>query len=160
ARRGGCELHHNLRPRPRHRHHPGGGAGSRRRQRADRRARHVPGAARWVRHIRRPRSPQRYDFGELMTQTSDAPTSFATSVDGARTAFDLAGTGPGLLLLHGGGQTRRVWREHGYVARLRESFTVVSVDIRGSGESDKPDGVEAYAIDRMTDDILAVADAA
>jgi pimeloyl-ACP methyl ester carboxylesterase len=34
------------------------------------------------------------------------------------------------------------------------------MDLRGHGESDKPTSVEAYAIDRLTDDIVAVAEAA
>lgn len=87
-------------------------------------------------------------------------TSFAVSEDGTRIAFDVAGKGPGLVLLHGGGQSRRVWHEAGYVARLINQFTVVTIDLRGHGESDKPTSVEAYAVDRLTDDVLAVAEAA
>jgi len=63
-------------------------------------------------------------------------------------------------LLHGGGQSRRVWHEADYVGRLRDAFTVITMDLRGHGESDKPTSVEAYALERLTDDILAVADAA
>ena len=87
-------------------------------------------------------------------------TSFAVSMDGVRIAYDVTGTGPALVLLHGGGQTRRVWQEAGYVTRLSAQFRVVTMDIRGHGESDKPANVEAYAIDRLCDDILSVADAA
>jgi pimeloyl-ACP methyl ester carboxylesterase len=43
---------------------------------------------------------------------------------------------------------------------LRDEFTVITVDLRGHGESDQPTNVEAYAFERLTDDILAVADAA
>lgn len=87
-------------------------------------------------------------------------TVFATSKDRTRIAYDVAGTGPVLLLLHGGGQTRRVWHETGYVDRRRARFTVVAVDLRGHGESDKPTTVEAYQIDCLCEDLLAVADAA
>jgi len=86
-------------------------------------------------------------------------TSFAVSRDGVRVAYDLTGTGPTLMLLHGGGQSRRVWHELGYVGRLRDHFTVVTVDIRGNGESDSPIDVEAYSIDHLEDDVLSVADA-
>jgi pimeloyl-ACP methyl ester carboxylesterase len=85
--------------------------------------------------------------------------SFARSTDGARIAYDATGTGPALILLHGGGQTRRVWHEAGYVARLRDEFTVITIDIRGNGQSDKPTDAGAYAIDHLCDDVLAVADA-
>jgi pimeloyl-ACP methyl ester carboxylesterase len=64
------------------------------------------------------------------------------------------------MLLHGGGQNRQVWHDNGYVARLQSDFTVITIDIRGHGESETPRGTEAYAIDRIADDVIAVADAA
>ena len=64
------------------------------------------------------------------------------------------------MLLHGGGQNRRVWRDAGYVDRLSREFMVISVDIRGNGDSDKPEPPSAYAIDKLIADLLAVADAA
>jgi pimeloyl-ACP methyl ester carboxylesterase len=82
----------------------------------------------------------------------------ARSRDGVRVVFDVSGTGPMVMLLHGGGQSRLVWHELGYVARLQDQFTVVTVDIRGHGKSDRPVDLEAYAIERFRDDVLAVAD--
>lgn len=84
---------------------------------------------------------------------------FAASPDGTRIAYDVTGSGPALLLLHGGGQTRRVWHERGYVGRLRSRFTVIAIDLRGNGESDRPTTRNAYRIDRLREDVLAVADA-
>lgn len=84
----------------------------------------------------------------------------ATSADGTKIAYETTGTGPVLMLLHGGGQTRRSWNERGYVDRLSKRFTVITVDLRGSGESDKPDTAEAYALDAVLADLVAVADAA
>lgn len=97
----------------------------------------------------------------LLTQTAPRPTTkFTTSKDGTRIAYDVTGTGPTLMLLHGGGGTRRDWHNAGYVSRLAAEFTVITVDIRGNGESDKPLDASAYAIEKLTDDLLAVADTA
>jgi pimeloyl-ACP methyl ester carboxylesterase len=43
---------------------------------------------------------------------------------------------------------------------LRDDFTVITVDIRGHAKSDRPSGLEAYAIDRISEDTMAVADGA
>jgi haloacetate dehalogenase len=45
---------------------------------------------------------------------------------------------PPLLLLHGFPQTHAIW--HRVAERLRRSFTLVMPDLRGYGDSDKPDG--------------------
>lgn len=47
----------------------------------------------------------------------------------------------------------------GYVARLQNEFKVITMDIRGHGDSDKPTNPTAYAIETMCNDVLAVADA-
>src|SRR5688572_27033120 len=86
-------------------------------------------------------------------------TQFVTSKDGTKIAYDVAGSGPVVILLHGGGQERKSWHRAGYVTRLAKEFTVVTLDMRGNGESDKPAPVAAYAWERMNEDILAVADA-
>ena len=86
-------------------------------------------------------------------------TRFVTSADSTRLAFDVTGDGPHVLLLHGGGGSRAEWHAAGYVDRLREEFTVISMDLRGHGESDKPTDPSMYTTDKLGDDILAVADA-
>lgn len=86
-------------------------------------------------------------------------TAFVTSPDGVRIAYDITGAGPTLLLLHGGGYTRQSWHEVGYVERLKRAFRVITLDIRGNGESDKPTNRAFYTTDKHTQDILAVADA-
>ena len=84
----------------------------------------------------------------------------ATARDGTKISYDVEGTGPALMLVHGGGQTGRSWRERGYVEKLRGQFTVITMDLRGSGDSGKPATPDAYALDRVLDDLTAVADAA
>ncbi|WP_158809965.1 alpha/beta fold hydrolase [Beijerinckia sp. L45] len=53
-----------------------------------------------------------------------------------------AGQGPPLLLLHGHPQTHVTWRK--IAPRLAEHFTVVACDLRGYGDSSKPDGGEHH----------------
>lgn len=93
--------------------------------------------------------------------TAPAPkASIATSPDGTKIAYEITGSGPALLLVHGGGQTRRSWNQLGYVTRLEKRFTVITMDLRGVGESDRPTKADAYTLDRVLADVLAVADAA
>lgn len=84
----------------------------------------------------------------------------AVSADGTKIAYDVNGTGPALMLLHGGGQTRTSWADRGYVERLSKRFTVITPDRRGTGDSEKPTTAGAYALDQVLADLLAVADAA
>jgi pimeloyl-ACP methyl ester carboxylesterase len=63
------------------------------------------------------------------------------------------------VLLHGGGNSRQDWHEAGYVKRLQDHFTVITLDLRGHGESGLPIEEADYTIDKMVQDILAVADA-
>lgn len=89
-------------------------------------------------------------------------TRYATSPDGKRIAFDVTGpvNAPAIMLLHGGGQSRRDWHAIGYVDSLARMHRVITVDARGHGESDKPTNEADYEISRLTADLLAVADSA
>ena len=64
--------------------------------------------------------------------TTDIETSGAV----IRTAQ--GGSGPPLLLLHGNPLTHVMW--HKVVQPLAERFTVVATDLRGYGDSSKPQG--------------------
>jgi len=87
------------------------------------------------------------------------PTHFVTSKDGTKIAYDVTGQGPVVILLHGGGLNRQSWHTGGYVSSPAPGFTAVTVDIRGNGESGKPVAAGDFAVERLNDDILAVADA-
>ena len=64
--------------------------------------------------------------------------------------------GAPFLLVHGLASNRRLWE--GVAARLQElGHPVASVDLRGHGQSDKPD--EGYDFATMGDDLVAVLDA-
>jgi haloacetate dehalogenase len=58
-------------------------------------------------------------------------------VNGVSIAYRIGGSGPGLLLLHGHPQTHVMW--HKVASGLAEKFTVVAADLRGYGDSDKPE---------------------
>jgi len=83
---------------------------------------------------------------------------FATSSDGSRIAYERVGSGPAIVLLHGGMQSRQAWHAAGYIRELQSDFTVLAIDIRGHGDSDRPTSPIAYSVDRHCDDILAVVD--
>ena len=55
----------------------------------------------------------------------------------------VGGSGPPLLLLHGHPQTHAIW--HRVAPRLAEHFTVVACDLRGYGDSSKPQGAPDHA---------------
>jgi pimeloyl-ACP methyl ester carboxylesterase len=74
------------------------------------------------------------------------------SSDGTLIAFDKAGSGSPLLLVHGTGADRTRWM--GVLPQLTRNFTVYNIDRRGHGGSG--DAVE-YAIQREYEDIAAVA---
>lgn len=62
--------------------------------------------------------------------------SGAVDVDGLRIAYLRAGTGPPLVLLHGGMMRSAEWRHQ--LAGLSDAFTVVAWDAPGCGDSDDP----------------------
>jgi len=82
-----------------------------------------------------------------------------TSIDvaGVRIHLRHAGSGPPLLLLHGNPLTHVSW--HKIAPRLAENFTVVATDLRGYGDSSKPDGGDdhaGYSFRAMAEDQLGV----
>jgi pimeloyl-ACP methyl ester carboxylesterase len=80
-------------------------------------------------------------------------TRFAL-VDGARIAYDVAGTGPAIILLHAGVAARGMWDD--VVASLADDHTVIRYDLRGFGESVE----EVQQEWRADTDLVAVLDAA
>ncbi len=69
-------------------------------------------------------------------------------------AYEVAGNGPPLLLLHGFPQTRAMWRP--LVPRLAKRFTVVTADLRGYGQSSKPATISEMSFRLMAQDMVSL----
>lgn len=82
-----------------------------------------------------------------------------THVEGAGATINLrhGGSGPPLLLLHGNPLTHVMW--HKVAPRLAERYTIVAADLRGYGDSSKPEGGAdhaAYSFRAMANDQVEV----
>jgi pimeloyl-ACP methyl ester carboxylesterase len=74
-----------------------------------------------------------------------------------RLASAVTGDGPAVLLVHGFPDSRDVWREQ--VGPLADAgFRVIAPDLRGFGESERPEGVEAYRVTEVVGDLLELLD--
>jgi haloacetate dehalogenase len=62
---------------------------------------------------------------------------------GVQIAATIGGSGPPLLLLHGHPQTRAIW--HRVAPASAERHTIVAADLRGYGDSSKPEGGPDHA---------------
>lgn len=84
---------------------------------------------------------------------------FATAQDGTKIAYRKHGEGSRVVVfVHGWTMSGQVYDrllEH----LERSGLTLLVVDLRGAGDSDKPDASEAHSIARYAGDVLAVADA-
>jgi len=74
--------------------------------------------------------------------------------DGVRIHYASLGEGPLVVMIHGFPDYWYTWRDQ--MAALSEDFQVVAIDLRGYNKSDKPDGVDAYAMPRLLEDVAAV----
>lgn len=82
------------------------------------------------------------------------------NVEGVRIATWVAGSGSPILALHGYPQTHVMW--HAVGPALAQDHTVVLTDLRGYGDSDKPEGGNdhaGYAKRAMAGDQVGVMDA-
>jgi pimeloyl-ACP methyl ester carboxylesterase len=68
------------------------------------------------------------------------------------------GDGPPVLLLHGFPDTSEVWR-HQLPALADAGLRAIAPDLRGRGRSERPAGVEAYALPELVADMVGLLDA-
>jgi MFS transporter, DHA2 family, multidrug resistance protein len=73
-------------------------------------------------------------------------------VNGATIYFEDCGTGPPLMLIHGGLGSNTQWDP--VVSELKHEFRVIAPDSRGHGRSTNPDGTLSYS--RIADDMAAL----
>ncbi|MEZ4863195.1 MAG: alpha/beta hydrolase [Caldilineaceae bacterium] len=73
---------------------------------------------------------------------------------GVRIHYATLGQGPLMVMIHGFPDFWYTWRQQ--MPALAQHYQVVAVDLRGYNLSDKPAGVEQYAMPLVASDILAV----
>jgi pimeloyl-ACP methyl ester carboxylesterase len=66
-----------------------------------------------------------------------------------RIHYEVEGTGSPFVLQHGITDGLESWYEYGFVDALRDDHTLILIDARGHGGSDKPHDPVAYGLDRV-----------
>jgi pimeloyl-ACP methyl ester carboxylesterase len=79
-------------------------------------------------------------------------------VDSLRLHVVVEGEGPAVLLLHGFPDSSHLWR-HQIPVLANAGLTVIAPDLRGFGESDMPEAVEAYRLEAVLGDVVGILDA-
>lgn len=78
------------------------------------------------------------------------------AIDGTKIHYEVEGSGPPLLLVHGFSGWARNWVDYGYVDALKEHYRLVMFDVRAHGDSGHPQGLESYTPELHVNDALAV----
>jgi pimeloyl-ACP methyl ester carboxylesterase len=79
---------------------------------------------------------------------------YAVSEGGVKIHYATLGTGPLVVMIHGFPDFWYSWRHS--MQALSDSYQVVAIDQRGYNLSDKPKGVESYAMRLLVADVAAV----
>ncbi|KAF5009692.1 hypothetical protein FDECE_4101 [Fusarium decemcellulare] len=93
-------------------------------------------------------------FQDFKPFTIEVQSSPSVSIFGRRTSSSKSHTLPPLLLLHGFPQSHHCW--HRVAPALTSKYNVVVMDLRGYGESSKPEPVSQYAKSLMARDCVVV----
>src|ERR1700736_5625442 len=76
------------------------------------------------------------------------------NIDGSNIYYETAGAGPAIIFFHGLGGTGNVWHAQRQV--LAKFFKVVTLDLPGSGRSDK--SATCYSMDKWADQVVRLAE--
>ncbi|MBO0947415.1 alpha/beta fold hydrolase [Fibrella forsythiae] len=80
-----------------------------------------------------------------------------TTADGVKIHYDKIGNGPAVVLIHGFIGNGESWKRTALRMMLADSgHTVVTLDLRGNGRSDKPHKASAYENDIEAYDVIAL----
>jgi pimeloyl-ACP methyl ester carboxylesterase len=77
-------------------------------------------------------------------------------IDGTKIHYEVEGSGPPLVLVHGFSNSLRGWQDYGYVDALKDDYRLVMYDVRAHGDSGDPHGLESYTPELHVSDVLAV----
>src|ERR1700759_1013547 len=85
-------------------------------------------------------------------------TKFALRNDGFHIAYEVAGEGEPVVLVHGFASDRvQNWRAPGWYQTLNGAgYQVIALDSRGNGKSEKPHDPQMYSHATMAGDVVAV----
>jgi pimeloyl-ACP methyl ester carboxylesterase len=81
-----------------------------------------------------------------------------TKSDGVRIHYEVIGDGPPLVLHHWTFSSLDGWNDLGYVDALRHQATLILIDSRGHGASDKPTNPKLYTLEARGRDVTKVLD--
>ena len=90
----------------------------------------------------------------LSEDTGKLGTDGYVDSNGVKIHYVTAGQGPLLVLIHGFPDFWYTWRDQ--IPALAKKYQVVAIDMRGYNLSDKPEGVDAYRMDKLVGDVAAV----
>jgi pimeloyl-ACP methyl ester carboxylesterase len=76
--------------------------------------------------------------------------------DEVRIHYEVEGNGEPLIMIDGFSTPLEMWREEGHSAALASGHRLILIDVRGHGQSGKPQVPEAYRPDLLAGDVLAV----
>jgi pimeloyl-ACP methyl ester carboxylesterase len=80
------------------------------------------------------------------------------TANGMRFHIEDAGQGDPVILLHGFPDTSALWADQ-IVALTAAGYRAIAPDLRGRGQSDKPEGVANYQLSRIIQDVAEILDA-
>jgi len=78
--------------------------------------------------------------------------------NGIKIHYEVEGQGPPLIMVHGYTRFLEDWQNFGFVPELKNDYKLILIDVRGHGQSDKPDNLEAYNMKTIAEDVITIMD--